>query len=51
MPLEVAFAAAVQDVIDERTGKRLGDGSRFRFEFRTAEAVFLSFRGEPVRNP
>jgi len=51
MPMEVEFSAPVRDVIDERTGKRLGDGSRFRFEFRTAEAVFLSFRGEPVRNP
>jgi hypothetical protein len=44
LPLDVEFPSAVADVVDERSGKKLGDGSKFSFQFRTAEAVFLSFK-------
>ncbi len=45
IPVEVEFARAVRDVIDERTGTKLGDGRKFRFQFNTAEAVLLSIAG------
>ncbi|MFH1022460.1 MAG: beta-galactosidase trimerization domain-containing protein [Planctomycetota bacterium] len=45
--VEVAFPAAVKDVVDERTGKKLGDGAKFAFEFNAPEAVMLSFAGAP----
>ena len=34
---------AARDVIDERTGKRLGDGNRFTLPFDGIEPVFFSF--------
>ena len=49
IPIEVAFCAEVQDVIDERTGKRLGSGRKFALQFHTTEAAFLSFQGQPPR--
>jgi hypothetical protein len=49
LPIEVAFPAAVTDVVDERSGKKLGDGQRFALTFKQAEAVLLSFAGEPPR--
>ena len=49
IPLDVAFPAAVKDAIDERTGKKLGDGKSFTFDFNLGEAVVLSFAGEPPR--
>jgi len=42
VPITVEFPAPVKDVIDERTGRRLGDGRTFRFDFNTVEAVFFS---------
>ena len=44
LPLQIDFAEAVRDVIDERTGKRLGDGRSFQVRFPTWEAVLLSFQ-------
>jgi hypothetical protein len=43
----VAFPAEVEDVVDERSGKRLGSGRTFPLEYNTVEALFLSFRGPP----
>ncbi|NOX54727.1 MAG: beta-galactosidase, partial [Planctomycetes bacterium] len=43
--ITVQLAAPVRDVIDERTGRPLGDGRRFAFEWNPIEAVFFSFRG------
>jgi hypothetical protein len=40
--LEVRLSDA-RDVIDERTGKQLGDGNRFTFPFDGVEPVFFSF--------
>ena len=48
--ISVQFAAPVEDVIDERTGRQLGDGRRFSLEWNPTEAVFLSFRG-PLPRP
>lgn len=45
--LNVEFAHEVADAIDERGGRRLGDGRRFAFQFNGPEAIFLSFRGKP----
>jgi hypothetical protein len=40
--VEVGLSGA-RDVIDERTGKHLGDGNRFTFPFDGVEPVFFSF--------
>ncbi len=48
--INVEFPAIAQDVVDERTGQRLGDGKRFTFDFNTVEAVMFSFRGRPPRD-
>jgi hypothetical protein len=40
--LDLRFQKTVRDVVDERTGKRLGDGDRFRVVFKRTEAVLLS---------
>lgn len=48
--INVEFPATVQDVVNERTGQRLGDGERFTFDFNTVEAVMFSFRGRPPRD-
>jgi hypothetical protein len=47
--IEVRLAAPVAAVLDERTGKPLPGGDRFRFELDTAEALFFSFAGPPPR--
>lgn len=47
IPIVVEFSGPVRDVVDERSGLRLGDGRRFAVTFRTAEAVMLSFDGSP----
>ena len=49
IPIEVSFPATVRDVVDERTGKKLGEGASFPFELKLAEAVLLSFEGAPPR--
>ena len=45
----VEFPGPVKDLTDERTGKKLGDGKSFPFDFNAVEAVFLSFEGAPPR--
>ncbi|MFH1023674.1 MAG: beta-galactosidase trimerization domain-containing protein [Planctomycetota bacterium] len=47
IPVEVELTAPVRDVVDERAGKKLGDGAKFAFEFNASEAVFFSFAGAP----
>ncbi len=42
--VELGFPAAVQDVVNERTGERLGNGRSFRLRFTTCEAALLSYR-------
>jgi hypothetical protein len=49
IPVRVQLAAPVTGVVNERTGQRLPDGDRFRFELDTAEAVFFSFQGSAAR--
>ena len=46
VPVEVRLAAPVTGAVDERTGRRLPDGSRFTFDLSTTEAVFFSFNGD-----
>lgn len=48
-PLAVELAGPMRDVVDERSGKKLGDGRRFEFSFDPSEAVFFSFAGPPPR--
>jgi hypothetical protein len=43
------ITAEVDDVVDERTGRRLGAGRQFPFEFNSVEAIMFSFRGPPPR--
>jgi hypothetical protein len=50
LPIEVRLAGPVRDAVDERTGKRLGDGRGFRFVLDQAEAVFFSFAGKPPKS-
>ena len=40
--LEIRFRQPVKDVVNERTGKKLGAGDVFRVEYDRAEAVLLS---------
>ncbi len=47
--IEVELAGAVSGVVDERSGRSLGSGRRFRVESPADEAVFLSFAGPPPR--
>ena len=42
MPVTVSFASAVRDVVDERAGKKLGDGQSFKFEYDPVQAVMFS---------
>ena len=45
----VGFAGRVSGVRDERTGRDLGAGTEFRFDWKANEAVVLSFEGAPPR--
>jgi hypothetical protein len=47
--VDVEFPAAVKDLVDERSGKNLGAGSKFSFEFKGPEAALMSFAGAPPR--
>jgi len=51
MKIDLLFAAPVKNVIDERTGAALGDGSKFTLDYNTVEAAFLSFQGPPPPAP
>ena len=46
-PITVSFASPMRDVTDERTGKKLGDGQKFSFDYNAVEAVMLSARATP----
>lgn len=43
----VEFEQPVKDVVNERSGERLGDGKAFKFDFNGIAAVFFSFAGVP----
>jgi hypothetical protein len=45
------FAAEITDVRDERTGKPLGTGKSFDFEWKQNEAIVISFAGSPPGRP
>jgi hypothetical protein len=47
--ITLEFAKAVQSARDERTGKELGDGREFKFDWPMNEAVVISFAGAPPR--
>jgi hypothetical protein len=47
--ITLEFAKAVQGARDERTGKELGDGREFKFDWTMNEAVVISFAGAPPR--
>jgi len=42
IPITLTFATPVRGLVDERTGKRHGDGATFRLRFNPVEAIFLS---------
>jgi hypothetical protein len=48
-PITVTLPVPVKGAIDERTGKKLGDGATFTLDFNPVEAAFFSFDGEPAR--
>jgi hypothetical protein len=43
VPITLEFAAAVKGAKDERTGKDLGDGKEFKFDWTVNQAVVMSF--------
>ena len=43
VPLEVIFSSPKEDVMDLRTGQKLGDGTEFEIPWTTNEAAMLSF--------
>jgi len=45
LPITLEFSAPVTDARDERSGKALGDGKSFSFDWTMNEAVVLSFKG------
>ena len=47
--LTVKFEKPVRDLVNERTGRKLGDGKSFSFDFNPVEALLLSFKGKPPR--
>lgn len=51
VPIVLEFVAAVSDVRNERTGKNLGSGKQFKFDWPMNQAAVISFQGEPPRTP
>jgi hypothetical protein len=45
MKVDLEFALPVKDFVDERAGKKLGDGAKFSVEYNSVEAGFASFSG------
>ena len=45
VPITLAFAHPIQGARDERTGKDLGDGQEFKFDWTINQAVVMSFAG------
>ena len=50
LAVDVEFPVVVKDAVDERSGKKLGSGKKFSFEFNAPEAAFMSFAGAPPRS-
>jgi hypothetical protein len=49
IPVTLTFAKPVTGLRDERAGKDLGSGNQFRFDWKTNEAIVVSFAGAPPR--
>ncbi len=49
LPVTLAFAGKINGVRDERTGKDLGGGTEFKFDWPMNEAIVISFEGAPPR--
>lgn len=49
LPVTLSFAGKVSGVRNERTGKDLGSGTEFQFDWPRNEAIVLSFEGQPPR--
>jgi Beta-galactosidase trimerisation domain len=49
VPVMLRFAADVQGARDERTGKSLGAGAEFTFDWARNDAIVVSFGGSPPR--
>ncbi|HEX3998592.1 MAG TPA: beta-galactosidase trimerization domain-containing protein [Pirellulales bacterium] len=49
-PITLHFAAPIRDARDERSGKSLGSGADFPFDWKLNEAVVVSFAGDPPRS-
>jgi hypothetical protein len=47
VPVTLQFTAAVAGARDERTGKDLGAGSEFKFDWPMNQAIVMSFAGAP----
>jgi hypothetical protein len=51
LPIKLRFTREIRGVRDERTGRPLGEGREFAFDWKQNEAIVLSFdsgKGEPV---
>mgnify|MGYP000510086998 FL=1 len=48
-PITITLPAPVKDLVDERTGKKLGEAATFTLDFNPVEAVFFSFEGQPPK--
>ncbi|HPP53065.1 MAG TPA: hypothetical protein PK777_08955, partial [Thermoguttaceae bacterium] len=52
IPIELRFAKEAADLVDERSGQRLGNQQSAKFSWNTAEAVLVSFRrSKPEKTP
>lgn len=49
VPVTLAFACKLSGVRDERTGRELGAGIDFKFDWKLNEALVVSFEGLPPR--
>jgi len=49
IPIELRFKRSVRDVRNERKARDLGNGRRFKLDWKTNEALVLSFEGAPPR--
>jgi hypothetical protein len=49
VPITLEFAAPIKAARDERTGKDLGDGKEFKFDWTINQAVVMSFQGAAAK--
>ncbi|PCJ56718.1 MAG: hypothetical protein COA79_18105 [Planctomycetota bacterium] len=49
IPVTLKFTFTAKDVINERSGKKLGDGKSFDFQWQQNTCVVLSFKGHPYK--